>query len=340
MRNLPGYARGGSPQIEVSSWLGSKQMAVLPVVSHSWKVADEVDVKVPGSVEFAVPNEPEWRPLTPDHPLARFGQQLRVRVNERGEWVTLGRYRLIGCTPSGGVLQVRGLGLLHILERARLMTSLQTGWVTKRAALDAIVGGLLPLSVTAWGGSLPPRLWEPQTSRLAAFWELLESWPARAYVDDLGVLCVAPPFTEGVPLYTIAEGVDLSEIEPVPDDRDPFNAYVVSTQPEGGAAPLSVSWGITSGPMSYYGPYGLNPGFYSSPLLPDDRSVLEDIARTMTQRQVRQAHAVDFTVPFDPRMEAGDQVRVTSPSHGIDGTGRIVSIAHDGIRTSGRVGLA
>ena len=338
MRALAGWEPGGENIIEVTSWLGGVGLASLPVVEHSWKVTDEADVEVPGTLEMSVPNIPAMRATHPEHPLARFGQELRVRLNAGGTWLNLGRYRLTGTTPTGDVIQVRGQGRLRNLERSQLLTSLETGWGdTRTQVLQRIVGGVLPVWVSAPDTLCPPRTFEPRTTRLDALHELVETWPARAYVDDLGVLCVVPPWQDTQPLYTLDA---FEAVAPVPDDRDPYNAFVVTSRPEGGDAPLTVSWGIPEGPLRFGGPYGENPGFYESPLLGVDRDHLEEVARLMALRQTRLARSIDYTMPLDPRQQVGDRVHVVAPAEGVDGPGRIVSIAHTQSRTSGRVALA
>ena len=338
MREIPGYVAGGNPQWTAESWLGPQLLASLPIIQDSVRVTDEADVKVPGAVELSIPDTPEWRPVLPSSPLARFGQRLRLRVDVNGTSVPMGWFRLTAAVPSAGVVAVRGVGLLTEVERSRFTWRHDVVGMSVDAACKHIVGGALPVSVALTGAPMGLRVWEAQTSRLEALLEVLDARAGRAYIDDSATLVIAPAWTSATPVATIADGVggSLVDLGPIPEDRDPFNGYVVSTVPEGDDAPMVESWSVPSGPMRWGGPYGYNPGFLSSPLLPADRGALAHVAETMTRRQMRSAMAVDFVTPLDPRLQVGDAVTIRCARYGIDAPHRITQLAHTRTTTSGR----
>lgn len=331
--------------IEVNSYLGSGAAVPVPVVSGSWKLADESGVKVPGSIEFAVPATQEWIPIRPDHPLAGFGQRVRARVGwAGGPLSTWGWYRLDRPTRSGAMVRCTGRGLLREVERARLTQTWQTTTgQTRSQVAKALLAGLLPVVVASGvaDAALPVSTWSED--RLAAFWEIVESWPgARAAVVEQTVQ-ILPAWSDaspGVAVGRLATGVGgtlLAPLESADTGTDPYNGYVVSTVPEGDASPMTEFWGMPSGPMMWGGPYGQNPAFFSSPLNPSDRTQLQAIAQRLTLREVTAAASWNFQAKPDPSRRVGDVVTLSAPGQGVSGVGRIMSLALTRSALSGTV---
>lgn len=355
MRWIPGFRHGGTTQLIVSSWLGSDHLGRVPVVDGSWEVTDQAEVRVPGALRLSVPAElstsmaggfdgrTNWVPTTPDHPLARWGQQLQVQVLVDGTLVHLGWYRITRTVKSTSVVNVEAVGLLRNLERARLVSPLTLdaglwfGDIVRR-----VVGGVFPVRIAvADSGGWGSRSWDED--RLGALREIVDARPARMYVDESRTLVVASPWTDREPAQLTlhdGDGGTLIDIGGIADDRDPPNGYVVTATPEDTSIPpVTDWWGIPSGPAAWDGPYGRNPAFYRSPLLNPDRDSVRAVAQQMTLRAQRAAAQVDFEAVFDPRLEVGDVVHMRHRRRGVDAIGRIMTLRHAKKTTRGTVAL-
>ena len=323
--------------LELTSFLAGKPLATLPVVSGSWKLSDEAAVAVPGAIEFSVPATDEWVPATPTHPLASYGQRVRARIDgTTWAWFRMNRPR-----RDGEVIQCSGQGLLREADRARLLLSWQTvDGDTRGSVAKALLAGILPvvISPALTDEAMPITLWEED--RLAAFFEVLETWPARVEMRDQAVW-VLPAWddaTPGAPVGALVdgEGGTLIDLAPASDDDDPYNGCVASTVPAEDEAAVVAFWGMPDGPMAWGGPYGQNPRFFSSSLNPTDRTALTAIAEKLTRRDVGAGLTLTFTAVPDPTMRPGDVVTVRSSRRGVDGFVRktAVEITRDALTGS------
>ena len=81
--------------------------------------------------------------------------------------------------------------------------------------------------------------------------------------------------------------------------------------------------------MTYGGPYGYRVGYYSSPLLPNNRTSLFEVATRMCQRSRRRTDAITVQTPPRYELEIGDVVRLDAPAADLTNVlGRITSWAH------------
>lgn len=306
-------------QVQIRIYLGGADLGLVPVVSGSWKVTDEADVTVPGTVEFSVPATDEWTPTSPEHPLAGVGQRCRVQVDGQ----TWGWYRLSPAVRSGAVIRVTGVGLLREVERARFTQSWQTmAGQTRGQVVRQLLAGILPVVVLVPDSVLPIATWAED--RLGALYEVVESWPARIEIRDQAARILPPWPTSGPAVGGLALTAPL---EPQGAQDDPFNGYRVSTIPGGDEQPVTAFWAQPDGPMRWGGPYGQHPGFFSSPLLTADQTQLLAIAERMTRRQTEAAASFRFRAVPDPARRVGDFVTVQHERQKVSGVGRITSLS-------------
>lgn len=329
--------RGAATRIEVTSWLGTRRLGTVPVVTGSWSVEDADDQAVPGRIAFDVPATREWIPSGPTHPLAGMGQQFVVRagidVGDQIEWLPLGRFRAEAPSLTGDTLSVSGFGLLAVVERARLLAPWRSArGATRTQVLGRLLGGLIP-----WRSiGLTDEVMAPITidrERLEGVREIVDAWPARMAVSDSGVLEIRPPWNDtspGSPVVEILDGPSgtLRSVTAQPDRSAMFNGYSVSTVPEGDAQPVTESWVQPSGPLAWGGPYGQFPGFFASPALPPNRVRLREVAKTLTLRAARRRDAYEVEAAPDARVQVGDVARVRSARAQIDIVGRVTQVAH------------
>lgn len=331
---------GGPTRVQITSWLGTRRLATLPVMS-SWSVSDAEDDRVPGFTRFDVPASDDMRATHPGHPLAAFGQQVHIRAGYGTELLPLGWYQLTEPTVAGDVYQCEGQGLLQLVRQARFLEPFGVGGVTRTWTLRRLTQGILPIVFEGVTDELvESAVWEQE--RIDALWDVVEAWPARIYLDGR-TLVVTTPWDDsnpGSPVVTISDGPGgtLTRIDPTRTNDRTYNAYVVSTLPaDPTRESISERWVMPDGPMRWGGPYGYRTGYYSSPLLKPDRTVLRRVAETMTRRSVRRKDALEWSSTPDYRIERGDVIRVRSARHGINVVGRVTSITHTRTSTSGTV---
>lgn len=316
-------------RVEVRVFLGGADLGVVPVVAGSWQVTDEADVTVPGTVAFSVPASREWIPTAAEHPLAGMGHRARVQV----DGTTFGWFRLSPARRSGDVLQVSGLGLLREVQRARLTQTWQTSsGQTRGQVVGQLLAGLLPVVLGLPDEPMPVATW--MEDRLAAVYEVVESWPARLEVREQTVWILPPWPASGAPVGRLAL---TGPLEPPGDAGDPYNGYLVRTVPVGDEQPVTAFWGQPDGPMRWGGPYGQNPAFFSSPVLAADPAQLLAVAERMTRRETAAATTYRFAAVPDPERRVGDVVTVEHSGQQIAGVGRIVALSLTRTGMSGQV---
>lgn len=310
------------------SWLGATSLGKVPVVAGSWSIEEDESRQVPGRVTFDVPAKAKWVPLTADHPLANYGQQLRVQVGVRlpeggTEWVAEGRWRIVSAIPVDDVVQVTAVSLEQLIEWDRLTEPVRVTGPTRADGLNTLMAGVLPVLVRATSnpamGPLPV-----DRERIQGVRDLLDAWPARSYVDEAGTFIVEDAWGDTVPAPVWSTDGRLRSSAPADTDAQVFNGYVVSTVPEDGVtAPVSEVWVMPSGPMQWGPPYGRRPGFFASPTLPANRDTLQTVAKNLTLRSVRRGRNVQVVTLPDPRIVRGDVVHVVDHAKQLDMVGRV-----------------
>ena len=324
--------QGGTPRLVVESWLGAEQLATLPIVAGSWRVEHDSETTTPGAVSFQVPNTPDWRPTEPGHPLADYGQQLRCsigwdRADGTAELVPLAVLRLAKATPAGDTITVTGEGLLKTVEDAKFLYPF-SGSGSRVDLVNRLLQGILPVVIEVPQASAPACFEEQD--RLKVLLDVVDSWPARLWVDDQGTARVSPTWDDAIPGDPVAS-IEIIQRHGVTLDRDTPgpNAYRVSTIPEGDTEALWSVATINDGPMTYGGPYGYRVGYYSSPLLPNNRTSLFEVATRMCQRSRRRTDAITVQTPPRYELEIGDVVRLDAPAADLTNVlGRITGWAH------------
>ncbi|MFC2757832.1 DUF5047 domain-containing protein [Propionibacterium acidifaciens] len=330
--------QGGTIIFRAESWLGSSYLGELPVIEGSWRVENDSTQKTPGAVSFEVPNTPEWRPTSPDHPLADYGQQVRVSAGYQAtdgatELVPLGAYRLERPIASGATITVKGSGLLASVDAAKLMYPFTAGGQTRAWVAGQLLAGIMPLIVDAKDEGCPSILIEED--RLQGLLDLCDAWGTRLWVDGQGAARISPKWDDATPGGPVAEitggpggtlkteGITLD-----PDTTGGFNAYKVATVPQGDEPEIFEVATIADGPMRWGGPYGYRTATYSSQLLTGDRDRLREIAAQMCQRSARRVDAYKVAAAPTYSVEIGDIIRVASTAYGVDLTGRVTGWAH------------
>lgn len=335
--DLPALLRGPVLRYEtvVDAWRdGVLELGGVPITGGRVRWTSALVERA--EVSLSVPATAELTPDGPYHPLAPYGQEVAISARVEGPngapVVPLGRFRIT--TPperSGDTLELGARDLGVNIERARLVSPTAYGPLTstspdagRRGHMNDLLANVLPVFYEAPDAPLGAIL-TPLRDRLAALEEMLEAWGAVATFDPSGALVVRQAPDPARPLaLTLTDGADgtVVAVDLNPAPATDYNACVAQgTDAAGGTV-----WGgayVTSGPMAWpntdpASQYGMNPGFYASPLLRTPNQCA-DAARTILDRWQRGANGtVAVEAGPDPRLEVGDKVRVVKGGRAYD----------------------
>lgn len=313
--------------VRVESWLGGRQLAAnVPITSGTWE--EDAGSRVPERLTIEVPLSQQWLPTTTTHPLAPYGQRLRVSrgvyLTDTGdvEFVPLGWVRIQSYEIQAKTVTVEALGLTALLDEARFIDPVQTSGTFLTAARGIAYN--FPVVATVADRSMPARAWED--NRLDAIYELADTWPATCRVDISGNLAFTPPINDltDQPVRTFTDGVYGTLISALPSvGRDGvYNAVRARGEESGDAPPVSATAYDTdpNSPTWWFGNYGQVPLYYSSPLL-TTQAAAQAAANTRLANVRRLITAFTITAAIDPRVQVRDVVRVASRT--INGLARI-----------------
>ncbi|MDO4243809.1 MAG: hypothetical protein Q4C85_08660 [Actinomyces sp.] len=320
----------------VDSWLGSRWLGRVPVVSGSvsWSASQQVQ----GTLSLTVPrlgsvseDEParDFTPTTPESPLACFGQVLRVTIEVESLVTGLrhtepaGAFLVTGSDVSRGTVTVSGKSLLQRVEEDRLTSpTVPRAGGTLASEMRRLLGGHMGLVVD-------PRLTDracPTSmtwgeSRIDALFEIADAWPARLREGRDGVLYVLPPVDEGAApsrTMTDGEGGTVIAAKRTESREKVYNRVVARGQQQGdsGQPTFQAVVDQRTGPMATSGPYGVVTRFFSSPLITSPRSAMS-AAVTMLETSVRRSWTIPVEHTPDPSIRLDEVVDLrVSPDAG------------------------
>jgi hypothetical protein len=310
----------------VTSWLGSTLLAAAVPVSTG-KASAKVDQDVPEKLtitvpRFAAPNagDPQfdWRPTTPDHPLARYGQQLDVSIVVTStvtaqSWTTrIGRYKITDWADDDqGTVTVNAEGGLGWV-RDNLIT-------VPMSPVGSLVTEAQRLTPLGMGISFDPALTDRAVptsmswsdDRLGAMKEIADAWPALLRTDEWGQILYKSPLPPvPSPVMTLHDGSGGTVmLAPGSDTRSEAYNQVLAQTSNATATDIQGIASATSGPMSVNGPYGVVTKKWSSPLITtvDEANAA---AATMLANSMRPALSFPIQIAPDPRVDIDDPVLV------------------------------
>jgi hypothetical protein len=318
--------RSHRKRFSVASWYNGQLLADdIPAST----VDEETDrsLRVPERVVLRVPRRDRsfnWAPgSTVDHPLAANGQRLYIKqgiglTGDTFEWFQRGVYLIEDTAPDGDTVNVTAVGLLALIEEARLVSPLQpTGTMT--SALRSLIEPALTVSVSSLVDRAVPSGINFDEDRLGAVMELLDAWSADGAVDPYGVLQVVPAGQSLTPVLTITDGVGgtINEIDGRSTRDDSYNAAVARGTAADGGQLQAIAYDNTGGPTSYGGPFSPLPVpyFFASPLLTTQEQV-NAAAQTVLARLLRTSGRL-FTVRMvpNPTLQCGDTVTIVGKTY-------------------------
>lgn len=301
-------------RVRVESWLGGQLLDDdIPVAAGS----EESDrtLRVPERITLTVPRVVDgvsFAPIAEDHPLAANGQRLRVQlgVGLRGsdvEWLQRGWFLIQDSTPSGDTVNVTAVGLLALIDEARLVSPYQPS-----GTLGSTLRGLCEPALTVDLTGAPtdrsvPAAMNIDDDRLQGVLDLLDAWAADAVVDNSGVLAVTAATQSTTPVVTLSRSGTVVQADGAATRQDGFNAVVARGTASDGGQIQGVAYDYT-GPKRYGGPFNPLPvpSYFSSPLLTTVAQC--NAAATTVLARLKRSAAQLYTVQAvpDPRLQPGD----------------------------------
>lgn len=325
-------SRSFTCRVRVQSWLGDTLLSDdVPVAAGS----EETDrgLRVPERITLTVPrraNGIDWTPVADAHPLAANGQRLHVELGVdigpgQTEWLPRGWFVIQDSAADDDSVTVNAVGLLTLVDEARLVSPFQPSG-TLVSTLRGLVEPALTVVVDAalTDRAVPANI-NYDEDRLQAALDLIDAWPADAYVTEDGYLSVVPADVSLVPVLTLTDGVGGTVVTATGSStRDGgFNAVVARGTATDGTQVQGVAY-LATGPKAYGGQFNPlpTPFFYSSPLLTTVAQCGKAAGTVLARLQRTSAQAFTVTMVPDPRVQAGDTVSVTTGNY----TGLLCSV--------------
>lgn len=275
--------------------------------------------RVPERVTFTVPRldrGTDWSPTTEDHPLAANGQRLHVKlgvgtVGGQAEVFARGQFLIYRTTVSRDTVTVECVGLLHLIEEARLVSPYQpTG--TLASTLRGLVEPAITIIVdSALTDRAVPAGINFDEDRLGAVRELLDAWAADGYVTPSGYLSVVPAAQSTTPLFTLTDGTGGTVVTVSGEStrEDGFNVVVARGTASDGGQVQGTAYDLSlTGPKRYGGPFNPLPVpfFFPSPLLTTVEQAGQAAATVLARLQRRAGREYTVIAVPDPRLQLGD----------------------------------
>ncbi|MEU2924216.1 DUF5047 domain-containing protein [Streptomyces sp. NPDC007251] len=316
--------------MRAESWLDGQLIADGIPIADGTESRDR-SLAVPEQISLTIPRRAagiDWDPGTdPAHPLAAYGQQLRidygVDVGGQFEWINRGWFLITESSSDGDTVSVSAQGLLTLIDEAKLISPFQP---SSTDTLGTIIRGLVEPAITVQiDGTLTDRsvplglTWD--TDRLGAVTEVLDAWGAEASVTADGYLYVAPVTDVGAPVQVITDDRDTGTVVRWQGSTSRDGAFnVVVAQGEDGVG--NVLQGVA------YDDAGTSPFRYSGPFSPFPVPYTYQSSLLTTVDQCRTAAAAQLKLL---RRQAFRKLNVTMVPHPGLVTGDFVSITGAGL---------
>lgn len=320
--------------VRAESWRDGELLADnIPVADGS----EERDrsLNVPERVSLTVPRRDrgtDWDPGSdPDHPLASYGQQLRISYgvdlgHGQYEWIDRGWFLITESRAEGDTVSVTAQGLLTLIEEARFVAPYQpvTGDTLATTVRGLIEPALTVVIDPALADRGVPLAMQWDEDRLGALTEVLNAWPADARVHEDGYLLIEPVTDLGAPVLALTDrkGGTVMRWQGGSSRDGAFNVVVAQGEDEEGNQLRGVAYDQTS-PYRIGGSFSPLPVpyFYASPLLKTVNQCRKAAQTTLTRLRRTADRRLEVTMLPHPGLQLGDTVTVTNDDlHGVLGT--------------------
>lgn len=312
--------------MRAESWLDGQLIADNIPIADGSENRDR-SLAVPEQISLTIPRRDQgydWDPGTdPEHPLAAYGQQLRidygVDIGGQMEWVNRGWFLITDSGADGDTVSVSCQGLLTLIDEADLVAPFQPSTTD---TLGSVIRALVePALTVGFDGTLTDRTvplglqWD--TDRLAAVTEVLDAWGAEATVTEDGYLFVEPVSDAGSPVLAITDDRATGTVVrwQGSTSRDgAFNCVVAQGEDSNGNQLQGVAYdGLGDSPYRYGGPFNPLPVpyTYQSSLLTTVAQCRTAAAAKMKLLRRQAFRRLAVTMVPHPGLMPGDIVSVT-----------------------------
>lgn len=309
--------------IRAESWRNGDLLADdIPI--HAGTEERDRSLTVPERITLTVPRRDrgyDWDPgADVDHPLAAYGQQLRisygVRVGTSTEWISRGWFLITSTDPDEESVSVECEGLLSLIEEAQFVAPFQPSG-TLVSTVRALVEPALTVTIdgTLTDRSVPLGMqWD--SDRLAALNEVLDAWPATAHVTEDGFLLVEPLVDSGTPVLSLTDGAGGTVVRwlGTSSRAGAFNVVVARGEDQDGNQIQGVAYDLDdNSPYRFGGPFSALPVPYlfESPLLTTVAQCRQAAQTTLVRLRRSASRMLTVTMVPHPGLLPGDVVSLT-----------------------------
>jgi hypothetical protein len=307
--------------IRAESWHAGELLADDIPVAGGGEDRDS-SLTVPERITLTVPRRDrgvDWGPIDPAHPLAAYGQQLRISygvdVGGSTEWIGRGWFLVSASEVDGDTVNVQAEGLLTLIDEAKFVAPYQPSG-TLASTVRSLVEPALTVEFDAAlvDRSVPVGMqWDED--RMGALAEVLDAWPAVPRVTEDGYLLVEPLDESGEPVLSITDDAGGTVVRWLgSSSRDgAFTVVVARGETSDGTQVQGVAYDRSSGPLSADGAFSPLPVpyFFSSPLLTSVTQCRAAAQATLARLRRSASRMLTVTMVPHPGLVPGNVVSVT-----------------------------
>jgi len=317
--------RSFTMDVRAEAWLGGELLTDAIPVSDGGENRDR-SMAVPEQVTLTVPRRDRgvtWDPgADPSHPLASYGQQLRidygVQVGNHWEWMNRGWFLITSTEADSDTVTIELQGLLSLIDEAKLVAPFQPSATdTLASTARALVE---PALTCSFDGALVDRAasssmqWD--SDRMEGLSDIASAWAADYRVTEDALLLWEPLSDDGDPVLSLTDGVGGTVIRwQASTSRDgAFNVVVSQGEDSNGNQIQGVAYdGDSKSPFMYGGPFNPLPVPYteSSPLLTTVAQCRAAAQATLQRLRRANSRRLGVTMVPHPGLMTGDIVSVT-----------------------------
>ena len=307
--------------VRAESWRAGELLAADIPVSDGTEERDR-SLNVPERVSLTVPRRDrgyDWDPgADPDHPLAAYGQQLRISygidIGGDFEWIDRGWFLITETSTDGDTATVTAQGLLTFIDEAKFVGPFQPSGTLTSTVRSLVEPALTVVFDSALTDRSVPVGMQWDDDRLGGLTEVLTAWSADAYVTPDGYLNVEPLTDSGSPVLSLTDGAGGTVVRwQGTSTRDgAWNVVVAQGEDTNGNQIQGVAYD-TSSPYRIGGPFSPLPVpyFYSSPLLTTVAQCRTAAATTLLRLRRTASRKLGVTLVPHPGLMTGDIISVT-----------------------------
>jgi hypothetical protein len=321
---LSAVTRSFTMEIRAEAWLGDELLTDAIPIADGTETRDR-SLAIPEQISLTVPRRDRgtnWEPTTPDHPLAAYGQQLRigygVDLGGHFEWVNRGVFLVTDSEASDDTVSVTCEGLLSLIDEAKFAGPFQPSGTLASTCRDLVEPALTVMVDPALTDRGVPVGMQWDDDRLGGLQEVLSAWPAAARVTEDGLLAIEPVTDgTGTAVLDLTDGAGGTVIRwsGSTSRSGAYNAVVAQGEDVTGTQISGTAYDTTQqSPFWFGGPFSPLPVpyFYSTPLLTTVAQCRAAAASMLTTLRRQASRTLTVTCLPHPGLVHGDIVTVTT----------------------------